>query len=32
VNIRAGKFPPAHANGLRYLTIPIKFKNLEAAG
>ena len=30
VNIRAGKFPPAHANGVRYLTIPVKFKNLEA--
>jgi glyoxylase-like metal-dependent hydrolase (beta-lactamase superfamily II) len=27
VNIRAGKFPPAHANGVRYLTIPVKFKN-----
>ena len=32
VNIRAGKFPPAHANGVRYLTIPVKFKNLEAVG
>jgi glyoxylase-like metal-dependent hydrolase (beta-lactamase superfamily II) len=30
VNIRAGKFPPAHANGVRYLTIPVKFKNAEA--
>ncbi len=29
VNIRAGKFPPAHANGVRYLTIPVKFKNAE---
>ncbi len=29
VNIRAGKFPPAHANGVRYLTIPVKFKNPE---
>jgi glyoxylase-like metal-dependent hydrolase (beta-lactamase superfamily II) len=28
VNIRAGKFPPAEANGVRYLTIPVKFKNL----
>jgi glyoxylase-like metal-dependent hydrolase (beta-lactamase superfamily II) len=27
VNIRAGKFPPAEANGVRYLTIPVKFKN-----
>jgi glyoxylase-like metal-dependent hydrolase (beta-lactamase superfamily II) len=26
VNIRAGKFPPAEANGVRYLTIPIKLK------
>jgi glyoxylase-like metal-dependent hydrolase (beta-lactamase superfamily II) len=26
VNIRAGKFPPAHANGVSYLTIPVKFK------
>lgn len=32
VNIRAGKFPPAHANGVRYLTIPVKFKNPEAVG
>jgi glyoxylase-like metal-dependent hydrolase (beta-lactamase superfamily II) len=30
VNIRAGKFPPAHANGVRYLTIPVKFKCAEA--
>ena len=30
VNMRAGKFPPAHANGVRYLTIPVKFKNAEA--
>ena len=30
VNIRAGKFPPAHANGVRYLSIPLKFKNPEA--
>ncbi len=29
VNIRAGKFPPAHANGVRYLTIPVKFKSAE---
>jgi hypothetical protein len=26
VNIRAGKFPPAEANGVRYVTIPVKFK------
>jgi glyoxylase-like metal-dependent hydrolase (beta-lactamase superfamily II) len=24
VNIRAGKFPPAHVNGVSYLTIPVK--------
>lgn len=26
VNIRAGKFPPAEANGVRYLVIPVKAK------
>lgn len=26
VNIRAGKFPPAEANGVRYLSIPVKLK------
>lgn len=26
VNIRAGKFPPAEANGVRYLKIPVRFK------
>jgi glyoxylase-like metal-dependent hydrolase (beta-lactamase superfamily II) len=26
VNIRAGKFPPAEANGVRYLTIPVKLR------
>ena len=31
VNIRAGKFPPAHINGVSYLTIPVKFKNAAAA-
>ena len=25
-NIRAGRFPPAHANGVRYLTIPVTFQ------
>jgi glyoxylase-like metal-dependent hydrolase (beta-lactamase superfamily II) len=30
VNMRAGKFPPAHTNGVSYLTIPVKFKNVEA--
>ena len=27
VNIRAGKFPPAHANSIHYLAIPVKFKS-----
>jgi glyoxylase-like metal-dependent hydrolase (beta-lactamase superfamily II) len=31
VNIRAGNFPPAEANGVRYLTIPVKFKTPEVA-
>jgi glyoxylase-like metal-dependent hydrolase (beta-lactamase superfamily II) len=31
VNIRAGRFPPAHANGVHYLAIPVKFKNADAA-
>ncbi len=26
VNIRAGNFPPAEANGVRYLSIPVKLK------
>jgi len=30
VNMRAGRFPPAHANGVSYLTIPVKFKNMQA--
>jgi glyoxylase-like metal-dependent hydrolase (beta-lactamase superfamily II) len=30
INIRAGRFPPAHTNGVRYLTIPVKFKNTAA--
>ena len=30
VNIRAGHFPPAAANGVHYLMIPVKFKNPEA--
>jgi hypothetical protein len=30
VNKRAGKFPPAHSNDVRYLTIPVKFRNAEA--
>jgi hypothetical protein len=32
VNIRAGKFPPAEANGVRYLTIPVKLKGDAASG
>ena len=32
VNIRAGKFPPADSNGVRYLRIPVKFcGNAEAS-
>ena len=31
VNIRAGKFPRAHVNGVSYLTIPVTFKNTGAA-
>ena len=30
VNIRAGKFPPAHVNGVNYLAIPVRFKNAAA--
>jgi glyoxylase-like metal-dependent hydrolase (beta-lactamase superfamily II) len=30
VNIRAGRFPPAEANGVRYLTIPVKAKTESA--
>lgn len=30
VNIRAGKFPPAEANGVRYLVIPVKVKHADA--
>lgn len=30
VNIRAGRFPPAEANGVRYLLIPVKAKQLDA--
>jgi glyoxylase-like metal-dependent hydrolase (beta-lactamase superfamily II) len=30
VNIRAGHFPPAAANGVRYLTIPVTFKGGDA--
>ena len=31
VNIRAGRFPAAEANGVRYLKIPVKFKDGEQA-
>ncbi len=31
VNIRAGRFPPAEDNGVRYLKIPVKFKSKDAA-
>jgi glyoxylase-like metal-dependent hydrolase (beta-lactamase superfamily II) len=29
VNIRAGRFPPAERNGVRFLTIPVTFKNAD---
>ena len=32
VNVRAGRFPAAEANGVRYLKIPVKFKSGEPAG
>jgi glyoxylase-like metal-dependent hydrolase (beta-lactamase superfamily II) len=32
VNIRAGKFPPKEANGVRYLVIPVKVKGAAEAG
>ena len=31
VNIRAGRFPPAEQNGVRYLKIPVKFRSSDAA-
>jgi len=31
VNMRAGRFPPAEDNGVRYLLIPVKTKHPEAA-
>jgi glyoxylase-like metal-dependent hydrolase (beta-lactamase superfamily II) len=32
VNIRAGKFPPKEANGVRYLVIPVKLKGGSETG
>ena len=32
VNIRAGKFPPKEANGVRYLVIPVKLKGGSEMG
>lgn len=32
VNIRAGRFPPAEANGVRYLRVPVKAKSGAEAG
>ena len=32
VNIRAGRFPAAEANGVRYLKIPVKFRAGAEAG
>ena len=31
VNIRAGRFPPAEANGVRYMMVPVKLKDEKAA-
>ena len=31
VNIRAGNFPPAESNGVRYLMIPVKLKDSPGA-
>ena len=31
VNIRAGRFPPAEANGVRFLRIPVTIRDEEAA-
>ena len=31
VNIRAGRFPPAEANGVRYVMVPVKIKSPSAA-
>jgi hypothetical protein len=31
VNIRAGRFPPAGANGVRYMMVPLKTKNPVSA-
>jgi glyoxylase-like metal-dependent hydrolase (beta-lactamase superfamily II) len=32
INMRAGRFPPAEQNGVRYLTIPVKFKGEAQIG
>ncbi|HEX2527587.1 MAG TPA: hypothetical protein VHL31_14990 [Geminicoccus sp.] len=32
VNIRAGRFPQAESNGVRYLKIPVKAKGGAAVG
>lgn len=31
VNIRAGRFPPAEANGVHYMMVPVRLKNAAAA-
>jgi hypothetical protein len=31
VNIRAGRFPPAEANGVHYMMVPVKLKDADAA-
>lgn len=32
INMRAGRFPPAEQNGVRYLAIPVKFKGEAQTG
>ena len=31
VNVRAGRFPPAESNGVRYLKIPVRLHDAELA-
>jgi glyoxylase-like metal-dependent hydrolase (beta-lactamase superfamily II) len=31
VNMRAGRFPPAESNGVRYMRVPVKFRTAAAA-
>ncbi|MBR0674058.1 MBL fold metallo-hydrolase, partial [Roseomonas soli] len=32
VNIRAGRFPPAESNGVRYLMVPVTARRAQAVG